>query len=154
MLSWEDFAVVEPNLAKIGENLLFQFGVGLAFLATIRKDGAPRIHPVCPVMSNGRLYVLIMPTSPKKDDLLRDGRFALQTFPPPREESEEFYVSGCAAPIADDEVRRAVLSDARHTAREDEALFELWVDRVMHTTWVNWGTPDLRPVHRIWHGPS
>lgn len=50
-----------PSLAELGEGLLFQFGVGLAFLATIRKDGAPRLHPVCPVLSNEGLYVLVIP---------------------------------------------------------------------------------------------
>ena len=57
MISWKEFATENPELAEIGENLLFQFGVGLAFLATVRLDGGPRLHPVCPVLSNGRLFV-------------------------------------------------------------------------------------------------
>ena len=65
MVPWHEFVAAAPGLAATGEDLLFQFGVGLAFLATIRKDGGPRLHPVCPVLSQGRLYVLIIPTSPK-----------------------------------------------------------------------------------------
>ena len=53
MVTWEEFAVAEPELAEAGCSLLYQFGVGLAFLATVRKDGAPRLHPVCPVLSSG-----------------------------------------------------------------------------------------------------
>ena len=150
MVSWKEFATENPELAEIGENLLFQFGVGLAFLATVREDGGPRLHPVCPVLSNGRLFVLIVPGSPKRYDLVRDGRFALQAFPPPREESEEFYITGRAEHVEDAQIRRSVFKDAKHMAGEDEEFFELKIERVMHTTWENWGTPECRPVHEKW----
>src|SRR5436309_2862394 len=74
MVTWKEFAAAAPALAEAGRSLLNQFGVGLAFLATVRKDGAPRLHPVCPVLSNDRLFVLITPASPKRHDLVRDGR--------------------------------------------------------------------------------
>lgn len=153
MVSWNEFAESHPQLAATGAGLLFQFGVGLAFLATVRKDGGPRLHPFCPVLSGERLYGLIQPASPKRFDLARDGRYAMQAFPPPREESEEFYLSGEARLIEDPEIRRVVLSDARHQAHPDEVLFEFFVDRAMHTTWENWGTPELRPVHEKWSAP-
>src|SRR5215467_4007953 len=101
MVTWKELAAAEPDLADIGCSLLFQFKVGLAFLATVRRDGAPRLHPVCPVLSNGRLFVLITPTSPKRHDLLRDGRYALQTFPQPKPGSDEFYIAGSAHLVAD-----------------------------------------------------
>lgn len=151
MITWREFSQAQPELAKAGEAQLFQFGVGLAFLATLRSsDGAPRLHPFCPVLSKGRLYALITPASPKKDDLLHDGRYALQAFPPPRVESEEFYFSGRACLVADPADREAVLRDAKHTWHEDELVFELTLDRAMRTTWENWGTKDLRPVHTSW----
>ena len=89
MVTWKEFAAAEPDLAETGRSLLFQFKVGLAFLATIRRDGAPRLHPVCPVLSDDRLFVLITPSSPKRQDLLRDGRYALQSFPQPKAGSDE-----------------------------------------------------------------
>jgi len=94
MVTWKEFVAAEPDLADVGRSLLFQFKVGLAFLATLRKDGAPRLHPVCPVLSDHRLFVLIIPNSPKRHDLLRDGRYALQTFPQPKPGSDEFYIAG------------------------------------------------------------
>src|SRR5213082_2069293 len=96
MGTWKEFAAAAPALADTGRSLLIQFGVGLAFLATVRKDGAPRLHPVCPVLSDDRLFVLITPTSPKRHDLMRDGRYALQTFPQPKPGSDEFCVAGRA----------------------------------------------------------
>ncbi len=77
MVTWKEFAPAEPDLAGAGRALLIQFTVGLAFLATVRRDGAPRLHPVCPVLSGDRLFVLITPESPKRRDLESDGRDAL-----------------------------------------------------------------------------
>src|SRR6266704_3965772 len=44
-----------PDFADAGRALLYQFGVGLAFLATVRRDGGPRVHPVCPLICHGGL---------------------------------------------------------------------------------------------------
>lgn len=153
MVSWSEFAAAAPDLAEVGQRQLTQFGVGLAFLATVRADGGPRLHPVCPVVSHGRLFVLITPESPKRQDLLRDGRYALQPFPQPKAGSDEFYVSGRARVIADEATRAAVLKDARHLADASETVFELAVERVLHTRWENVLTPQMRPVRRTWRAP-
>jgi len=150
MVPWKQFAVSNPSLAKVGEGLLFQYGVGLAFLATIRKDGAPRLHPVCPVLSNAGLYILVVPKSPKKWDLLHDGRYSLQSFPQDRPDSDEFYLSGKTEVIEDPSIFESVFNDAKHQASKDEVLFELLIERVMHTKWEGFGTPDYRPVHAKW----
>jgi hypothetical protein len=154
MVTWEAFAAAAPDLARTGRALLFQFGgVGLAFLATVRGDGAPRVHPVCPVLSGDRLFVLITETSPKRRDLLRDGRYALQSFPQPRAGSDEFYVAGAAVLAEDPATRAAVLRDARHMADPSETAFELLIERVMHTRWEDVLTPAMRPVHAKWRAP-
>jgi hypothetical protein len=153
MVTWKTFAAAEPELAAAGSALLFQFGVGLAFLATVRRDRAPRLHPVCPVLSDGRLFVLIMPASPKRYDLGRDGRYALQPFPQPKPGSDEFAVAGRAVRIDDPATRAAVFRDAKHIAQPSEVLFELLLDRVMHTTWEHVLTPEMRSRHRIWRAP-
>ena len=153
MVSWKEFAAVSPDLAQTGRALLNQFGVGLAFLATVRKDGAPRLHPVCPVLSEDRLFVLITPASPKRHDLLRDGRYALQTFPQPKPGSDEFYVAGKALLVDDPATRSAALRDAKHMADAREMTFELLIDRVMHTGWEHVLTPRMRSVHRTWRAP-
>jgi hypothetical protein len=150
MATWDEFAAADPALAKAGEGQLFQYGVGLAFLATIRKDGGPRLHPVCPVLSNSHLYVMLLPNSPKRRDLQRDGRYAMQAFAQDRPDSDEFYIRGTARRIGDPELIRAVVSDAKHHANPDEVLFELEIELAMRTTWEGFGTPDYRPSHSIW----
>ena len=154
MVTWNEFATAEPELADIGRSLRFQSRVGLAFLATVRKDGAPRLHPVCPVLSSDRLFALITPTSPKRNDLLRDGRYALQSFPQPQPGSDEFYVAGKAMLVEDSATHGEILRDAKHMADVSETAFELWIDRVMHTRWENVLTPQMRPVHTKWRAPA
>jgi len=153
MVTWKEFAVAAPELERTGRALLTQFSVGLAFLATVRKDGAPRLHPVCPVLSDDHLFVLITPASPRRHDLLRDGRYALQTFPQPKPGSDEFYVAGIAVLVDAAATRAAVLRDAKHMADASETVFELRVDRVMHTRWENVLTPQMRPVQQKWRAP-
>jgi hypothetical protein len=154
MVTWKDFAAAEPDLADVGRRLLFQFNVGLAFLATVRRDGAPRLHPVCPVLSNDRLFVLITPASPKRQDLLRDGRYALQSFPEPRPGSDEFYIMGQAVMVDDPTARAEILRDAKHMADASETAFELRIDRVMQTRWEHVLTPQMHSEHRKWRAPA
>jgi hypothetical protein len=150
MVTWREFALAAPDLAEVGRGLLFQFKVGLAFLATVRRDGGPRLHPVCPVLSSDRLFVLITAESPKRQDLLRDGRYALQSFPQPKPGSDEFYVTGRALLVEDAAARAAILRDAKHMADASETAFELLLDRVMHTRWEHVLTPQMRSSHRVW----
>ena len=153
MVIWKDFAAATPDLAQPGRALLNQFGVGLAFLATVRRDGAPRLHPVCPVLSGDRLFVLVTPESPKLDDLLRDGRYALQTFPEPKPGSAEFYLAGRARRIDDGAEREWIFADAKHMAQPSEIAFELWIERAMLTRWEDPLTPRMRPVRVKWRAP-
>ena len=153
MVSWKDFSEASPDLARLGQAQLFQYGVGLAFLATVRKDGAPRLHPVCPVISQDRLYILIIPESPKRSDLERDGRYALQAFPQAKPDSDEFYLSGKTKRIDNPEILSSVMKDAQHYASSDEILFELEIDRAMHTRWEGFGTPEYHSIHEKWVAP-
>jgi len=153
MKSWSEFSTEEPELAEIGRNLLCRSRahIGLAFLATLRKDGAPRLHPVSLVFYKDRLYVLIPPTSPKCADLKRDGRYAMQAYPSPDgAENEEFYLAGRAERIDDLFIRQKLIADTKVHMDESEVLFELLLDRLMYTRLVNLGTPEEHPLHRMW----
>ena len=150
MVTWKKLAEADPALAEAGSNQLFQFGVGLAFLATIRRDGSPRLHPVCPVLSDSHLYILVLPNSPKRWDLQRDGHYSLQAFPQDRPDSDEFYLSGIAHLVNDSRKKSAVLADAKHHASVAEILFELLIERAMLTTWEGFGTPEYHSKHTMW----
>ena len=68
MKTWPEFAALRPDLAEAGRALLYQFGVGLGFLATTRADGGPRVHPMCPIMTEVGMFAFIVP-GPKQRDL-------------------------------------------------------------------------------------
>ncbi len=130
---WEDLEAEMPEMAASGRALVYQYKVGLGYLATIRKDGSPRLHPVCPVLALGGLYVFIGNRSPKLHDLLRDGRYSLHTFPV-QDGDDEFMVSGRAAPTDDPEVRRVVYETytATGATTSDDTLFEFFLQRALH----------------------
>src|SRR3954452_1859470 len=99
MASWPEFAAAEPALASNIRALLQQYGPGLGYLATVRADGGPRVHPVSPVITDEGLFCFVI-DSPKRRDLERDGRYALHSFPP-EESDDEAYVAGRARPVTD-----------------------------------------------------
>jgi hypothetical protein len=146
---WSTFADAAPEIAAAGRELLYQFGPGLAYLATLRRDGAPRLHPVCPVVAEGGLYLFVGNQSPKVHDLARDGRFSLHTFPC-QDVDDEFMVAGRAVDAeADgvrDEVYAAYVATGAHTS--DDTLFELLVDRALHAKYE--ARPSWPPDYRRW----
>jgi hypothetical protein len=73
-MSWQEFEEKSPEMASLGATRLND---KLAFLATIKRDGSPRIHPVRPFIGEGLLFIFIDQTSPKGHDLRRNGRYAL-----------------------------------------------------------------------------
>ena len=148
-LSWSQFEEKSGPLAELGRKLLYQFGVGLGMLATSRRDGGPRVHPVCPNIFEGALYVFVVGQSPKRADLARDGRFALHTFPAPADD-ESFYCTGRALEIRDPELRARATAAFVHHVKPDEALFELRLTSALHTTWLEPRTPQTRPVFQRW----
>ncbi|MEU4692114.1 pyridoxamine 5'-phosphate oxidase family protein [Actinoplanes sp. NPDC023714] len=129
MASWSDFAAAEPTLAAGVRALLQQYGPGMGYLATVRADGGPRVHPVSPVFTDGGLYCFIV-DSPKRRDLERDGRYALHSYPP-EDSDDEASLTGRAIPVTDP-VTIAHLAGALHASPDvDWRLFELTVETAM-----------------------
>jgi Pyridoxamine 5'-phosphate oxidase len=129
MVSWVEFAAAEPSLASDVRALMCQYGAGLGYLATVRPDGGPRLHPVAPVISDEGLFCFVI-RSPKQHDLDRDGRYALHAFPA-EESDDEAYLSGRARPVTD-AGRRERLSRLTHAdPAVDWKLYELTVDVAM-----------------------
>jgi hypothetical protein len=152
MATWQEFEQAAPEIAAAGRALIYQFGPGLGFLATVRKDGGPRLHPVCPLIVDGVLYALIG-TSPKRADLLRDGRYALHSFPPEKVD-DEFYVTGRARLIEDLDRRAAahaaVLAQGT-TAGDEDFLFALDIEHALHSKYGPRGPGSWPPAYAKWH---
>jgi hypothetical protein len=74
----------------------------------------------------------------------------MQAFPQAKPDSDEFYLSGRAKRIDDEGIFSRVIEDAQHHASSDEILFELEIDRAMHTRWEGFGTPEYHSIHEKW----
>ena len=154
MLTWGQFAAARPDLAATGRSLYYQVGVGLGFLATVRADGAPRVHPVCPLLVGDGLYLFVIP-SPKRADLARDPRCSLHSFPTDGDE-DAFVVSGRAERRDDAALRRSCAAawmqerklDAEPPGVADEELFEVLLERCLATKTTGYG--DYDPQHTVW----
>ena len=143
-----------PEMAAAGRALLYQHGPGLGYLATVWRDGGPRVHPTCPFIADGRLCVFIG-ASPKRADLLRDGRYALHTFPKP-DGDDEFFLTGRAALVADAGRRErayAVYTAQGTTTGEDDPLFELEIERAMLAIYQSRGAAAWPPAYTRWRAP-
>jgi hypothetical protein len=154
VISWSDFKAQQPELARQGAGLLYHFGVGLAFLGTVRDDGGPRLHPMCPLLTETGLYAFIIP-SPKQRDLHRGGRYAMHSFPLENNE-DAFYLSGVASYVSHLETRDRLarqFADERSALAppppgEEQHLFEFQVHAAMLTRTTGHGDP--QPQHTIW----
>ena len=154
MTTWDDFRRNAPEVAELGRALLYVHGPGLGYLATVRADGGPRVHPVCPVIAEGRLWIVVNPTSPKYHDLIREGRYALHSFSA-AETDDEFYVTGPAAREYDPALRAKVVATSAATGvstGDHDELFHLEIERAMVATYAFRG--QWPPVYSRWKAPG
>ncbi len=126
MASWTDFASAEPELAsRVRERFEIRKH---KTLATVRKDGSPRISGIEAEFADGEVYLGMMAGSVKLGDLERDPRVALHS---PTEDPPDGGPSGWAgeAKIAG----RAVEVDFRHPPVEGARRFRVDITEVVLT---------------------
>ena len=130
MATWADFEAAAPDMAELGRRLIYRRPVGETFLATVRADALPRLHPIYVAILEGRLFAFLLP-SPKATDLVEDGRYAMHAHQD-RAAPHEFAVRGRARPI-DDEASRTRIGAAWYFDVNDEnhRLFEFDIDHVI-----------------------
>jgi len=77
MARWAEVKAAAPDLA---DRVEARFAIRKhKTLATLRKDGSPRISGIETVFEDGDIYLGMMPDSRKLDDLGRDPRLALHS---------------------------------------------------------------------------
>lgn len=121
-ISWGEFCRREPDLALFGVGRLTALP---AYLATVRRSGAPRVHPVTPIFAGDGLFLFMEPTSPKRRDLLERGWFALHSGVPDNEGTGgEFSASGLGRAVDDPEMWSLVANAAGYGPPDRYVLFE------------------------------
>src|SRR5690349_11765879 len=141
MATWSELEAARPELMARARTLFLieqpdaPGPAGLGYLATIRADGGPRVHPISPAVLDGRLYASIVGGSPKVRDLRRDPRFALHSWPLPfgaeSFDDEEVAFTGRAVEVGD----RALAERVARTVGDDPetgVVFELLLETALN----------------------
>ncbi len=140
---WSSFAEGAPELAAFGAARL---AGKVAYLGTLRSDGTPRVHPVVPILGDGRLFLFMEPTSPKGRDLRRNGAYALHCeVSDSSGQSGEFHIRGQAVFVDDPATRALAVAASSFSPRERYILCELGIEGAASVEYVAG-----RPVHRRW----
>jgi uncharacterized pyridoxamine 5'-phosphate oxidase family protein len=142
-MSWQ---TVESQAPEIAEFSKIRLHGQVAYLATVRKDGSPRLHPFTPMIGEGHFFVFMEPTSPKGHDLRRDNRFAVHCSVTDNSgESGEVSISGKAKFIEDAKLRALAVKICPYAPAERYILFEFDPEAVTLTEYPNGGA-----VRRHW----
>ncbi len=134
MTTWTECAEAAPETAAVFLRRLDK--TGMALMATIRRDGSPRISPLEPIVSGGRVWLGSMPGSTKSADLRRDGRLCLHSATEDKEVADgdaKLWGRAVEVPEGDVDTRRAYAAAVHEKTGNDlEEMpggFDLfWVD--------------------------
>jgi Pyridoxamine 5'-phosphate oxidase len=126
MANWNDLVTAVPELAGAVRGRFEAHG--LALLATLRRDGSPRISGIEPLVTDDQLWLGMMDGSLKGADLRRDPRLALHNATIDKEVTEgDAKVAGRAVEVRDPAAIDAFLTELRtRTGYAPEGPFDLF----------------------------
>lgn len=111
--NWTDFKAAEPDFADTVRRRFEQYKHHV--LATLRKDGSPRVTGIEVDFWLGEPFLGMMPNSRKALDLRRDPRFAVHANPGPDAElaDGDVRISGRAVEVTEAEVLARFISERK-----------------------------------------
>jgi len=138
MLRWAEFAAAAPEVAGPVAELLERFR--FVYVATIRRDGTPRISPVEAHVVRGELMLVMIAGTLKARDLLRDSRIVLNApIVDPADPGGEFKLRGRAVVVDDADQLAAtaeqIASSSGWRPPADWHHFAVRIDDAAHMTW-------------------
>ena len=137
--TWQTLEEEAPGIASFGQKRL---DGKVAYLATIRKDGKPRVHPVTPIIGEGHCFIFVDPDSPKVRDLSENGFYSLHcAMNDSSGSSGEFQVTGIADQIDHVDMRQLAVSVSSYRPSARYLLFELRLLEVLAISYRG-GRPD------------
>ncbi|MET0510752.1 MAG: pyridoxamine 5'-phosphate oxidase family protein [Thermoleophilaceae bacterium] len=110
MAGWSEVETEAPELSALARELLLAHTH--LTLATLRKDGSPRISGTEIILAEGELWLGSMPKAVKALDLQRDPRFAVHSGSddPDKGWKGDAKFAGRVEEIEDDERKRAIVA--------------------------------------------
>jgi hypothetical protein len=127
MVSWSGFAAAEPEFAQRVHGV-FEVRKHKT-LATLRRDGAPRISGIEVQFEDGELWLGMMPGSRKAADLRRDPRLALHSPTVDTPEHDPSTWVGEAKITG-----RGIEVPSPESSDQPSNRFRLDIDKVVHTS--------------------
>ena len=157
-MSWADFEASAPAMGRTARSMIERSG--FVYIATLRRDGTPRISPVEAHIVRDQLMLVMVAASRKAQDAARDPRVTLQSpIAGPADPGDELKLRGRLAEV--DEEQRAATTEAveaRSGWRPESSwrFFAVEIEAVAVLTWVRgemllsrWTRPHgLRPPLR------
>lgn len=136
MPTWNDVESAAPELAR---RVRERFDANLhKTMATLRRDGSPRISGTELVFADGDVWLGSMPGSMKARDLQRDGRCALHSAPVDEKLVDgDAKLAGVAVEVTDiDQIRRAwpEWEEQEHMAPAGAHAFRIDVNEIVLVT--------------------
>jgi Pyridoxamine 5'-phosphate oxidase len=132
-------ARAQPRLAGLGQQRMLDPGVVL--VATIRRDGTPRLSPVEPFVLEGILWLSMLWGSRKAADLLRDPRILVHSTVTGRDGGEgEFKIRGIARAEEDRNIQHRYASAAAASLgwRPEPGRFHLFAAGIQQVTFIRY----------------
>lgn len=118
MANWTEVTAAAPEIAKLTQARIE--ATGLALLATLRRDGFPRISGIEPMFRRGELLLGMMLDSRKARDLQRDSRLCLHNATVDKEVKEgDVKITGRAVEVLDGEFRQALRNEIKEESGFD-----------------------------------
>ncbi|MFE9856031.1 pyridoxamine 5'-phosphate oxidase family protein [Streptomyces sp. NPDC005780] len=129
--NWTDFRTAEPDFADTVRRRFEQYKHHV--LATLRKDGSPRVTGLEVDFRLDEPLLGMMPNSRKALDLRRDPRFAVQANPGPDAEMADgdVRISGRAVEVADPDLLARFIDEVKPP--EPFHLFRVDLTEVVRT---------------------
>jgi hypothetical protein len=147
-VSWGGLELSAPELYELGRLRLVE--TRLALLATLQRDGGPRVSPIEPYFTGTELLFGALHWSLKARDLLRDPRCALHSVVTGPDNGEaEFKLYGHAHQ-ADESLRRSCLDGWWNADTPHDAI--VFVMRIERAASIEWHLETTEMVVRRWSG--
>ncbi len=144
MASWETFTVAAPDLAAAVQRRFDAHGHKT--MATLRKDGSPRISGTEVQLRDGQLWIGSMPDARKALDLRRDGRIAIHSgSDEPDGWNGDAKVAGTAVEVTDEQIVATFAEGA------PPGPFHLFRIELREAVVVSLGDPADHLVIESWH---
>jgi hypothetical protein len=133
LLTWEKFAALQPEMAEFG---LKRLEYHVVYLATVRRNGYPGVHPFTPFVASGRLFAFMEPTSPKGHDLQRNGLYAMHSLVTDMSGTNgEFSIAGRAQLVTDSATRSLAVKGCPYSPKDRYICFEFKLEECTINTY-------------------